>query len=87
MGTKGKHWRSGPRFFTGTRYTHPGLTEKQLTVIAMLGFGLTMGEIAAAEQVSMKSIEARRSLFCRKLQLHCMADIVKTAVGFGLISL
>lgn len=90
MSTKGKHWRSGPRLFekfTRPRPVHSGLTQKQITVLSMLAFGLTIGEIAAAERVSNKAIEERKALIYQKLRLSCMADIVKTAIGFNLIKL
>ncbi len=85
---KEKRYRS-PRFNTKKRGFSPGLTQKEITVLSMLGYGLSVKEISAAEKVGEKAIEWRRSNVADKLKLgsYSVADFARTALAFHLVSL
>jgi DNA-binding NarL/FixJ family response regulator len=64
-----------------------GLTPRQLSVLSMLSFGMSPKEAAAALKVSEKTIEWHRAKLMDGLQLYSFADMVRTAVAFGLVPL
>jgi two-component system response regulator NreC len=62
------------------------LTVKEREVLQMIAEGRTTRRMAAMLNVSVKTVEARRKVVMRKLDLHSVAELTKYAVREGLTS-
>jgi DNA-binding NarL/FixJ family response regulator len=56
------------------------LTERERLILWFLGEGKTSKEIARAQGLSSKTIDACRRRLMRKLQVNSMAGLVKCAI-------
>lgn len=63
------------------------LTPREREVLAKLAEGLSTKEIAAALEVSVKTIETHRQQIMGKLDLYSVAELTKLAIREGLASL
>jgi DNA-binding NarL/FixJ family response regulator len=61
----------------------PGLTERQLEVLRLLGQGLTMKEIGAALHISKRTVAFHKYRIMELLGLETNADIVRYALSLG----
>lgn len=64
----------------------PALTERELSVLKGVAEGLSYKEIAAALDVSVKSVETYRARIARKLGVTSRAEMVRYAVRRGLVA-
>ena len=62
-----------------------GLTEREQEVLTQLAAGASNDEIAAALNISSKTVNRHRENIMRKLNLHSLADLVKYAIRKGII--
>jgi two-component system response regulator NreC len=62
------------------------LTVKEREVLQMIAEGRTTRRMAAILNVSIKTVEARRKVIMRKLDLHSIAELTKYAIREGLTS-
>ena len=62
-----------------------GLTEREQEVLTQLAAGASNDEIAAALNISSKTVNRHRENIMRKLNLHSRADLVKYAIRKGII--
>jgi len=63
-----------------------GLTERQLDVLRDIVLGYTSPEIAAHLGLSVRTVESHRSMIQRLLGLHSRGELVRYALGVGLLS-
>lgn len=63
------------------------LAPKERQILQLLAEGCSSKEIAAALDLSVKTVEARRSQIMEKLNLYSVAELTKYAVREGLTSL
>jgi len=61
-----------------------GLTERERTILRFLGDGKTSKQVAQAENLSSKTIDACRRQLMRKLNVDSAAGLVKCAVLMGM---
>ncbi len=78
--------RRSPRFNGKRKCVYSGLSPKEITVLSMLGYGLSVKEISAAEKVGEKAIECRKASVAKKLKFDsfCPADFVRMSIAMGL---
>ncbi len=62
-----------------------GLTKRETEVLKQIALGLTNKKIAEKLYISVKTVETHRSRILQKLDLHCVADLVRYAVKEKLI--
>lgn len=62
------------------------LSKREGQVLRMLAYGHTLIEIASHLDISRKSIETYRARIREKLDLHTRADIVRYALGTGILN-
>lgn len=63
------------------------LVPKERQILQLLAEGCSSKEIAAHLDISVKTVEAKRSLIMEKLNLYSVAELTKYAVREGLTSL
>jgi len=63
------------------------LTPREREIIQLLAEGKTSRQIAAALNVSVKTVETHRQQIMSKLNVHSVADLIKYAIREGLTSL
>ena len=61
------------------------LTPREREVVALLSKGHTSKEVANVCGVSVKTVETHRANVMRKLELHCVTDLVRYAVRNQLV--
>lgn len=61
------------------------LTERERQVVRLVAEGNSNKEIAAAFQISIKTVETHRNNIMRKLNLRSAADLVRYAVRHGIV--
>ena len=66
---------------------HSALTAREREVLQLLAEGKSTKEIAAALNVSIKTIETHRRQIMEKLNIHSIAELTKYALREGLTSL
>jgi len=64
----------------------PAVTDREATILQLLGEGRTSKEIAAAMNLSSKTIDACRRQLMEKLDVDSTAGLVKCAIALGLTS-
>ncbi len=67
------------------RVAYDGLTEREREVLKLIGEGRTNQEIADMLFLSPNTVQTHRSRIMDKLGLHSRAELVKYAIGKGLI--
>jgi len=70
---------------SGDRPPHEALSERELQVFLRLARGETVGEMAGALNLSVKTISTYRARILEKLQLHSNSDLTYYALKNGLI--
>lgn len=63
------------------------LSPREREVLQLIAEGRSTKEIAALQQVSVKTVETRRQQIMEKLDLHSVAELTKYAIREGLTSL
>jgi len=63
------------------------LSPREREVLQLIAEGRSTKEIAVLQEVSVKTVETRRSQIMKKLGLHSVADLTKYAIREGLTSL
>jgi DNA-binding NarL/FixJ family response regulator len=61
------------------------LTDREREVVQMLAEGKSNKEVAAALDISVKTVETHRAAIMRKLELDSIADLVRYTIRNGLI--
>ncbi len=61
------------------------LTDREREVVQLLAEGKANKEVAAALDISVKTVETHRATIMRKLELDSIADLVRYAIRNGLI--
>ena len=61
------------------------LSVRELQVLKLVALGRENREIAEVLHISVRTVEAHRSRAMLKLNLRCVADIVRYAIREGLI--
>lgn len=64
----------------------PDLTPRECEVLLKIADGNTNREIADELDISVKTVDRHRENIMRKLKIHSRVDLVKFAIGKGLIS-
>jgi len=65
---------------------HASLTERELQILAMLGAGKQVKQVAAALTISVSSVNTYRSRIFRKMGLRSNAELIRYAVENSLIA-
>jgi DNA-binding NarL/FixJ family response regulator len=65
---------------------HASLTERELQILAMLGTGKQVKQVAAALTISVSSVNTYRSRIFRKMGLRSNAELIRYAVENSLIA-
>ncbi len=65
--------------------TYDGLTEREREVLKLIADGLSNQEVADKLVISVKTVERHRANILGKLGLHSRTELVKYAIGKGLI--
>jgi two-component system, NarL family, invasion response regulator UvrY len=65
---------------------HASLTERELQILAMLGAGKQVKQVAAALSISISSVNTYRSRIFRKMGLRSNAELIRYAVENSLIA-
>lgn len=73
----------GPEF----REAEPRLSEREVQTLTLLTNGHTTKEIAAALQLSPRTVDTYRELLKNKLQLHSLPELTKYAIQRGYTNL
>lgn len=68
------------------RYNPDGLTRRQLDVLRLYADGLTTIAIARQLGISDKTVEYHRIRIYNIMNIKCLSQMVKLAIGFGLTS-
>lgn len=77
----------------GSEYTQEsaskrkGLTQRQRDVLQLVADGKTAKEVAAALDISVKTVEFHKQALMRGLNLHTTAELTRYAIAEGLITL
>jgi len=71
---------------TGVMASGEVLTSRERQVLTMIAEGRTNQEIADGLVISIKTVDRHRENIMRKLNLHSRVELVKYAIGKGLIS-
>jgi len=78
-------------YLNSVRQKHPatraGLTPAECQVLKQIADGKSNKEMAAALNISIKTVEAHRTNIVNKLNLHGTAELTKFAISVGLTSL
>ena len=61
--------------------TDQELTQRQREVLQLIGKAKTSKQIAAMLHLSVHTVGNHRKQICRKLGLHCTAELVVFAIG------
>jgi len=69
----------------GERPLHEGLSERELQVFLRLAQGQTVGQMAEAMNLSVKTVSTYRTRVLDKLKLHTNSDLTYYALKNGLI--
>jgi DNA-binding NarL/FixJ family response regulator len=69
---------------TGGRLTHLELSDRELDVLRLMGAGLTVSEIAADLNISVKTVSTYRSRLTEKMGFATNAEIIRYALQHGL---
>ncbi len=72
---------------TGQSGTGETLTPREREVLTYIAEGYTNREIAEALVISIKTVDRHRENIMRKLNLHSRVELVKYAIGKGLIKI
>lgn len=72
---------------TGQSGTGETLTPREREVLTYIAEGYTNREIAEALVISIKTVDRHRENIMRKLNLHSRVELVKYAIGKGLINI
>jgi DNA-binding NarL/FixJ family response regulator len=62
------------------------LTPRQVEVLRLIAEGFTTKEIAGQLNLSVKTVDAHRTLLMRELNIHDIAGLVRYAIRIGLVS-
>ena len=62
------------------------LTPRQIEVLRLIAEGYTTKEIAGQLDLSVKTVDAHRTLLMRELNIHDIAGLVRYAIRIGLVS-
>jgi two-component system response regulator NreC len=62
------------------------LSEREAEVLRLIALGYSNKEIAAKLSISVKTVEAHKANFMKKLNLHSRIDIVRLALAKGWLS-
>ena len=65
---------------------HASLTKRELQILAMLGAGKQVKQVAAALSISISSVNTYRSRIFRKMGLRSNAELIRYAVENSLIA-
>jgi DNA-binding NarL/FixJ family response regulator len=65
----------------------PAVTDREAAILQLLGEGRTSKEIAAAMNLSSKTIDACRRQLMQKLDVDSIAGLVKCAIALGLTTI
>jgi DNA-binding NarL/FixJ family response regulator len=65
----------------------PSVTPRELEVLKLLALGQSNKEIAAALDISVKTVDAHRSSIMRKLNLRTYSDLIRFAIRRQLIDI
>lgn len=68
----------------GSGPAHDALSDRELEVLRLLGQGRSVKEIAAALDLSSKTVSTYRTRMLEKLRLKSTADLIRYAVEHGL---
>lgn len=63
------------------------LTPREVEVLKLIAEGLSTKEIAAALNLSIKTIDTHRQQIMRKLEIHSIVELAKFAIREGLVEL
>jgi DNA-binding NarL/FixJ family response regulator len=74
-------------FVRGSHEAYKGLTPRQREVLTLIAEGKSTREIALALKISVKTVEAHRTLLTERLDIHNTAGLVRYAIKAGLIRL
>jgi len=69
----------------GERAPHEALSERELQVFLRLAQGQTVGQMAEAMNLSVKTVSTYRTRVLDKLKLHTNSDLTYYALKNGLI--
>ncbi len=61
------------------------LTPREEEILTLIALGLSNKQIAAKLFISVKTVETHRTKVMQKLDLHCVADLVRYAMKAGLV--
>jgi DNA-binding NarL/FixJ family response regulator len=70
---------------TGSRRPHELLSDRELQVFLLLGAGQSVSEIAAALNLSVKTVSTHRARIMEKTGLQRNADIIRYAIEHQLV--
>ncbi len=62
------------------QHPHSRLTAREREILQLLAEGKSNKEVAAALNISTKTVEAHRANIIRKLDLHSLSDLVRYAI-------
>jgi DNA-binding NarL/FixJ family response regulator len=62
------------------------LTARERQVLQLLGEGKSSKDVATRLEISFKTASTRRTNILRKLELHCIADLVRYAIRNGIVA-
>jgi DNA-binding NarL/FixJ family response regulator len=67
---------------------HPSerLTPREREVLQLIAKGYTNGDVAAALQISIKTVEKHRGSLMSKLRVNDLASLMRLAIRYGLVS-
>lgn len=63
-----------------------GLTERELQVWQRIALGKSSKEIATEFGTSVKTVDGQRLILSKKLGTHNAADLTRSAVAYGIIT-
>jgi DNA-binding NarL/FixJ family response regulator len=62
------------------------LTSREHQILQLIWSGLTNGAIASQLKISVKTVEAHRATMMKKVRVSNTAQLIKTAIHQGLVS-
>jgi DNA-binding CsgD family transcriptional regulator len=69
-----------------TQAVAPGLTHRETDIVALIGSGLQVKQVAAKLGISVSSVNTYRNRIFRKLGLHSNAALIRYALHNGMVS-
>jgi DNA-binding NarL/FixJ family response regulator len=64
--------------------TGPAITPREREIIQLVAEGKSSKEVAAALQLSVKTVEAHRANIMRKLRINSVTELVRYAIRNGI---